>query len=359
MNDLTLLLPDVFPELLVDHDMSTNIMSDFLSSTIDFGKPSKRSYQRPKEALDELRAQEKQLLQQLQNVKFKKQLVPINSRWKTRAIEQAQCAHRARLENKRLRELVQGQIEVIQSLDRLLKKQEKIPKTMIGVLQIENRQTDLEALMKYLYDQIELEWIRHRLHDAREKNEEIVCTFTQSNYGDYVKLHNHSSVAMPLNYIAMSNLLWNHNLSAHHPVCEVLNAYHEDLLYLRENFTSKSLSVPTLESRHGMRRYIEPNRVVFLWHSIMDDALQPHEKDHLICNRTGIVILYPKGKNECTLQTYITMSTPTIPDSLQSTSPSLSVLNQLIVEVAEAHRAKFGPGIQKLINLRQRQITCA
>ncbi|KDO24896.1 hypothetical protein SPRG_09540 [Saprolegnia parasitica CBS 223.65] len=341
---------------LLDDD--NDQLSAFLASTTDFGggtKPTKGGYQRPKEELEYLKRKHDALTQQLHALHAQQALVPVSSRWALRAVEQTQLAQRSLLENKRLKEMVEGQLQMITSLQKMLLKHPALttfrPSTGLCILGIEHRRQEVDALMAYHLERLESEWIRHRLYEALDDDTPLnQLTVLEPATTPEIRLSYVGSQRMPLDFRTMGDVLWDHKLGDHHPVSEILERFNDNLVYVREENALHDSDAPVLESRSIVQRIQQDQRVVMLWRSILEDRLYPHGPNRLIANRMGWVVVHPRSHNECVLQTVVVMSTP-IASSLM-VQPAVGTLTELVLHTSEANRRKFGVGLHNAVAAR-------
>ncbi|EQC25961.1 hypothetical protein SDRG_16179 [Saprolegnia diclina VS20] len=342
---------------LLDDD--SDQLSAFLASTTDFGDGAKRAkggYQRPKEELEYLRRKHDVLTQQLHALHAQQALVPVSSRWAVRAIEQTQLAQRSFLENKRLKEMVEGQLQMISSLQKMLLKHPSLstfrPSTGLSILGIAHRREEVDALMAYHLERLESEWIRHRLYEALDDESPLnqLTVLEPSSTSPEIRLSYVGSQCMPLDFRTMGDVLWEHKLGDHHPISEILERYNDDLVYVREENELQNSDAPVLESRSIVQRIQQAQRVVMLWRSILEDRLYPHAPNRLVANRMGWVVIHPRSQNECILQTVVVMSTP-IASSLM-VQPAVGTLTELVLHTSEANRRKFGVGLHNAVAAR-------
>ncbi|KDO24895.1 hypothetical protein SPRG_09539 [Saprolegnia parasitica CBS 223.65] len=357
-------------------EISIEAVSAFLAPTVDFGDHTsssdasparKRPYQRPKQELDYLRIKHETLVQKLQLLQSQLATAEDTQPWKARAIEQAQSVQRSLQENARLKEMVTDQIQVIEALEKVLTKRPKFgtfPPADVAwkqaILSDTNREEDLEALLQHQYDKLNSEWIRYGLHDARDRRLHMRKAFVQSASEDasddaIIFL---GSKTVPLDFITMSNVVWAHKSN---PVCDnstVLQAFHPDLVYIREDIVLPDPSMPVLEARIAMRRYVETDRVVTVWRSIIDDKLHPHKDGHLICKREGWSVLHADADgSESNMQMCMRLHMPIIPHALQAIQPAVGTLTELLLQAAEVNRDRFGCTLHRAIENHKKMRT--
>ncbi|EQC25965.1 hypothetical protein SDRG_16183 [Saprolegnia diclina VS20] len=147
-------------------DDDSSQLSAFLASTTDFGEgamPAKSGYQRPKDELEYLRCKHEALTQQLHVLHAQQTLVPLGSRWAVRAVEQTQLTQRSLLENKRLKAMVQDQLKLIGSLQKMLLKDPELstfrPSTGLSILGIAHRRRDVDEIMAHQLERLKSDFM--------------------------------------------------------------------------------------------------------------------------------------------------------------------------------------------------------
>ncbi|OQR88451.1 hypothetical protein ACHHYP_06806 [Achlya hypogyna] len=366
---------------------SIETISAFLSSTVDFSDPAassspsedigtppaqvgKRPYQRPKKELEYLRAKHDTLTRQLKRLQERQCSVDdaVLLPWKARAVEQAKSAQRALHENARLRELVEDQLSVIQALEKVLNKRPKLvqfpPPDVTwkqAILGTTNRLADLEQLMQHQLEKLECEWIRHGLHDAQIERKSFHKGFVESreqnaNGDTNMGICFVGSKMAPLDFCTMSEIVWWHKTNPTGPNSAVLEAFHPDLVYVREDIVLPDPTMPVMEARTALRKYVLEDRVIIVWRSIVQDALQPHNSNNLICNREGWTVFHAKDATESYLQLCMRMATPIFPPALQAVQPAVGTLTELLLQATEENHIRFGGKLHSAIAAQKRLI---
>ncbi|OQS01883.1 hypothetical protein THRCLA_05675, partial [Thraustotheca clavata] len=114
-----------------------------------------------------------------------------------------------------------------------------------------------------------------------------------------------------------------------------------------EDVQLQGLAMPTIESRLVSRRWIQDDRIVIVWRSIIQDHLYPHEPTHLIENAWGWAATYARSPNECYLSVYLNMTPPIFPCPLQQ--PPIGTLTEMLLKVTDKNRDQVGEIIQKAV----------
>ncbi|OQS07739.1 hypothetical protein THRCLA_00265 [Thraustotheca clavata] len=376
-----------------DDPMSIETMSAFLANTADFSDPAsssppsseaaesprrrngKRPYQRPKKELEYLKKKHDELVVRLQKLQEKLSPEEPVGPWKTRAIEQAQSVQRSLIENTRLKEMLEEQLNAIRAFERVLQKRPKLSDFPANeglwrhaILGENNREADMEMLMKYQYEQLESVLIREGLYSAFESGEEIRKSYVQSSGNeDTMRINFAGSKTVALNYLAMCDVLWDHKITRVGVGSEVIETLNPELVYVREDLTLPDPKMPLLEARIVIRKYVEVNRLVIVWRTIVEDRLFPHTEGNLIGVREGwydyytipikIIIrnvITANGENDCMMQMFVSTSTPIFPPALRSIQPAVGTLTELLLKATTENKVKFKSVLREAVAARQR-----
>ncbi|OQS08026.1 hypothetical protein THRCLA_00003, partial [Thraustotheca clavata] len=246
-----------------------------------------------------------------------------------------------------LKKLVEEQLKVIQALERIVNKKPRLlsfPTSADSlwkqaILGIHERDDQLERLAQYQYDRLDSEWIRLGIYDAAERNERMRKSFVTGE--DTMTLNLVGTITKPIKPKAIADFFWDQKLGKIGPACEIMSMVHSDLVYLREDLKLIDDSMPMLETRVALRRYIETNRIVFVWKAIVQDELYPHESSNLIGDQTGWVVFEDKGHGECSFQLYLTISTPIFPSNMTERQPAVGTWTELLLESIRQSKMKY------------------
>ncbi|OQS04232.1 hypothetical protein THRCLA_03523 [Thraustotheca clavata] len=349
-------------DVLSCSDLSLDDVEDFaafLQNTTDLCDPTKlqqvdkttknkrRQRIAPKAELEYLRLKHRELKTQLETIETQ-QLIgrtkPGTTIWQSRAFEEAQDVRRSLHENARLKQRLQHQIDVIQSLEKAYQKQQKFSLTLQrSILGKTNRREHLEELMLEQYNRLETEWIRYKMYDVTEMQEPFQKVYTQSrSMDDAIELSFCASMIMPIDYTCMTKILWEHMNG------NVIESFHQDLVYIREELPLPP-PMPPVEARSGVRKYKEDDKVVIVWSSIHEDSLYPHQPGRLISNREGWVVIQSRSNNECHFQGVIRVLSPVFPEELQSIQPPPGTLTEILLQATQEHRQRFSEKIMEKV----------
>ncbi|EQC28170.1 hypothetical protein SDRG_13997 [Saprolegnia diclina VS20] len=359
--------------LLQDDAATIETMAAFLSRTTDFASPEvssddsatretrqmkRRLAGNPKEEIEYLQSKHRYLTRQLHTLQERQALVPTDDPWKGRALEQARAAQRSRQENLRLKAMLEDQLKVLEALQRVIAKKPRLSTfpTMAdaqwkhGVLDVLDREASLEALMQHQLEKLETAWIRHGLFDAVEANEAVLRSHVETKGQENMTLHFVHCTHIPLDYIAMANLTWEHmTTKLRSKRSEVLEVYHPDLIYVKHFGDLPDPTMPTLEARVVYRRWMQSDRVIIAWHTILDDKLLPHSRGNLVENRFGWSVTHRKSPDESMLAVYGTMTTPSMHIDDESAQPAVGTLTELLLQMSKENGEKFGSRIRDAI----------
>ncbi|KDO24892.1 hypothetical protein SPRG_09536 [Saprolegnia parasitica CBS 223.65] len=333
--------------------------SDEAPPTINTKKRARR--ERPKQEIEYLHAKHADLQRQLQLLQLLRAPPKALQPWQERAMRQAEAAQRTLQENSRLKNLVEDQLKVIHTLERILTKRPRLS-TFGGshidgkhpVLGVANHEVDLEQLLQQQYDKMDSEWIRRRLYDAAAPLKQ--ATLERSADGDTIGLGFVAKMKIPLDFQSMADVLWSHKTGLLGPACTVLHAYHPNLVYTQEITPLPDATMPMLETRDGVRRFDEANRVVILWRSIIEDEANPHGAGHLIGSRWGWLVVEPVSRFECCLQGSMTTLTPTFPSHIDAVTPAIGTWTELLLQASQENKQNFGGIMQTAVVARRQQL---
>ncbi|KDO24897.1 hypothetical protein SPRG_09541 [Saprolegnia parasitica CBS 223.65] len=333
--------------------------------------PAKRMRTTPKEELEYLHSKQRYLLTQLKTLQAAVAVPANDDPWHKRAQNQAQAAQRALQENVRLKAAYEDQLKMIQALERVFQKKPKLqdatPKHqdllpwrryMLGV---NNRERDMEAILRHQYDKLDTEFIRHNVYQLRDT---LVCDgaltkreFVEST-ADNIVLHFVRCKRWPIDYLSFSRLLWDFvSLNVKVPVktkvdSERLQSFQNDMLvYTRHTARpwSEHMDIPPVVGRTASMRFLEKDRVVIVWKSIADDALVPFpDHDHVKDNKAGWAVITPDGPDGCRLATYSRLTTPVFP-SMQRGS-----MTETILSLYETNSGRFDAALTAEVDARRK-----
>ncbi|OQS00224.1 hypothetical protein THRCLA_06126 [Thraustotheca clavata] len=290
-------------------------------------KPAlKQSRKNLKQELDQLHNKHDALVVELNILKRKNNQV--TSEWESRAINQAQAAKRALIENAQLKQVMEQQSKLAQTLKQAIEKQKLCDTPVLSnnqwrlaVLGTQDRELHLRKLLKYQYDKLESEWIRHNIyHYADPKSDQVTKAFIQ-NLQDSVRVNTIQSKSYPASVAEVGLILWD-LITLKKPLLEEkmtsiepLQVFGQcnDLVYSKLTAHISSLGV-AIESRTAVQHFVEDNRIVFVWKSIVEDNLLPFSPNHLIDNKCGWVVLtsIEDGKG-CRVTAYSHVTQPICP----------------------------------------------
>ncbi|EQC28169.1 hypothetical protein SDRG_13996 [Saprolegnia diclina VS20] len=352
-------------EVVDDDNVDVHDLSAFLAELPAFGPvpaaPTKkrRAHDGPKEEIAYLRQKQLALATQLVRLTQATSIVDSdNGAWQRRAVNQQHAVQRALQENARLRELLEGQLKLVQALERVLIKRPRLslfPKcsALDAVLGIAEREASLEALFQAQYDTLEMHWVRHGLFQYTDSGDATRKANIESlAFGGTMHLNSLLGTPCSLPFMALSDILWDLMTNEVAPSCQLLEEFHPQLRYLRYDMELHDSKLPTLESRLAHRRFNEPNRVVLLTRSIVDDGVFPHTPGHLIENRATWSVISYKGPNECYLAVYVNVALPIFPVDIEAMQPAAGTLTELLLQLTASNSERFGARVQDAIRTR-------
>ncbi|KDO24886.1 hypothetical protein SPRG_09530 [Saprolegnia parasitica CBS 223.65] len=357
---------DVF-EVVDDDNLDAHDLSAFLAELPAFGLPppaqtkKRRAHDGPKEEIAYLRQKQLTLATQLGRLKQRAEMSiddTDSASWQQRAVHQQHAVQRARHENTRLRELLESQLKFVQALQRVLIKRPRLslfPRCAAhgAVLGLSEREASLEVLFQAQYNKLETHWVRHGLFESTDSGDAMRKTNIESlAFGGTMHLNSLLGTPCSLPFMALSDILWDLMTSELAPSCQLLEEFHPQLRYVRHDMRLHDPKLPTLESRLAHRRFNEPNRVVLLTRSIVDDGLYPHTQGHLIENRATWSVISSKGPNECYLAVYVNVALPIFPADVEAMQPAAGTLTELLLLLTASNSERFGARVQDAIRNR-------
>ncbi|OQS00227.1 hypothetical protein THRCLA_21716 [Thraustotheca clavata] len=260
--------------------------------------------------------------------------------------------------------MIQEQLSVIEALERVLQKRPKFSHFPASeglwrhaILGENNREEDMEMLMKHQHDRLESILIREGLYAAMESGEDMqrLCVLSEDDE-QAMRIVFVGSKCVPLSFDTMGSLIWN-NKCMQPTGATVIESIHPNLVHIREDIKLPDPTMPTLEAHFVCRRYVEANRIVIVWRSIVEDQLLPHEKGHLISNREGWSVITAKGTNECFTQIYISTATPIFPPALHSIQPAVGTLTELLLKATTENKMNSKSVLFGSVKQQQQQLT--
>ncbi|OQR93887.1 hypothetical protein ACHHYP_02133 [Achlya hypogyna] len=360
--------------IIQSHGSALDYLSGYEPTAKPPGLPAtkRRVRTNPKAEIEYLRSKEKALRRQLMGLQTSQARQMRSSVWKGRAIHQARCAHKSQVENARLKEAVQTQLQFVEAFERALVKQPKLSafrssgelQWKQAVLDVTSRESDIELLLQHQFDQLESAWIRHRMHETIEKNEVLNQTFVDCTPDSGVRLNFIRGGLLPMAFTSMSAFLWEHITGNHDPTATLLQEFHGNLIYTRQDVKLADPLMPILEMRSVCRRYEEAERIVFVWRTIVEDKLIPHEAGHLIDNRLSCIVInfgnrlviHRREGRLCYVSAYSMIMTPLFPANVPQRKPAVGTWTELLLGVINEHSEKFNSSIMATIAANHDQI---
>ncbi|KDO21993.1 hypothetical protein SPRG_12852 [Saprolegnia parasitica CBS 223.65] len=355
-------------EVVDDDNLDAHDLSAFLAELPAFGLPppahtkKRRAHDGPKEEIAYLLQKQLTLATQLVRLKQRAAMsiddTSDSASWQRRAVHQQHAVQRALHENARLRELLESQLKFVQALQRVLIKRPRLslfPRRAAhdAVVGLSDREASLEALFQAQYNKLETHWVRHGLFECTDSGDAMRKINIESlAFGGTMHLNSLLGTPCSLPFMALSDILWDLMTSELAPSCQLLEEFHPQLRYVRHDMRLHDAKLPTLESRLAHRRFNEPNRVVLLTRSIVDDGLYPHTQGHLIENRATWSVISSRGPNECYLAVYVNVALPIFPADIEAMQPAAGTLTELLLQLTASNSERFGARVQDAIRNR-------
>ncbi|KDO18098.1 hypothetical protein SPRG_16538 [Saprolegnia parasitica CBS 223.65] len=337
--------------VLVSGESSPNSPSSGSDST------KKRRRSTILDELKYLRAKRDELSTQLEQLQAITSMVPIESKWASRAATQAQAAQQALHENAQLQGLLGDQMKLLATLQRAFARRPKLC-TFSGMalwkrasLGPTNWHATLDRILDDHLGKLSTEYVRRDLHTHEASRERYA--HVQLEESDEASLVMHTTVchSWPVPFTQLAELLWGMITAPMPEECGVSSTLKESFgtemtyaHYVANNFPAL---FPPIQSRIAARKYVEASRVVLVWRTILEDALMPWNPQQLVGNEATWMVVSDQGDGTCRLLTYAQMRPPVLPPN--ATDESLSLPPGVFTECFLGHFQKGAGMFEALI----------
>ncbi|EQC28171.1 hypothetical protein SDRG_13998 [Saprolegnia diclina VS20] len=319
--------------------------SAFLASLAGADAPRpNRKRKTLKSEIDYLRAKQVELSTELAQLQGRITAIPRDAIWQRRAYDQAMGAHRALQERAQLQDAVQQQLQQLHALEDEFvvsaKRTKMAPPSVLqqeAVLNANDREAALEALLQRQLEKLDSEWVRHRIYDAVDANAVLQSSHLEP-HDDTVLLRFLRCEPYTLPSDTMASVLWTHLTQRSPPPGHDAETFHADLAYTRQDSILELPSRPTLESRLACRRWTQKGRTVIAWRSILCDAHKPHDPSHLIENAWGWAVAYPRGPDASYFAVFLSMTAPLSSSSSTQHADDVGLLTELLLKITQDNR---------------------
>ncbi|OQR88593.1 hypothetical protein THRCLA_10220 [Thraustotheca clavata] len=267
--------------------MDLDLFPDFDLSFLDTEEnnieiPKKRIRKRHADEVAFLQATVDSLTQELQQLKAAKTKLASQSQWENVARRQATQAQLTIQKNQRLREAVEEQLQIAQSLQKIFAKKTKFTTESLyedtyipDVLTLDPivRAMRMNAILDEEYEKLESTFVKYGLV-------EFTKSYQQSSMKDEPE-HNrlvltfaHADV-IPIPFNLLSKGIWEY-ISLSSPV-QTENCFMKRLEVVDENTVynsaiSYSGGLPTIQSNYGVKRYHVNKKLVYVFRSIANST---------------------------------------------------------------------------------------
>ncbi|OQR89213.1 hypothetical protein ACHHYP_06415 [Achlya hypogyna] len=317
--------------------------------------PAKK--RRLKTEIEYLRATHDELLERLAEL-APRAMATSSSIWAQRATEQAHAAHRAMQENGQLKQALEEQLKLIEVLQRAFRKIPRLgafPLTSEawrnGKLGVDGRAQDAEALLDMQYSKLESQWIRHDLHNNVNRRNAWVQGKDSS-----LLLHFINSELWDIDYLELASHYWDYitvkvQADFATPVhMEVLEHWAPNLLYSRYLAQDEAKTFPVYEGRTVTKRYMEDNRVVYVWRSIVEDDGRPFDPNHARDSQSGWAVIQRVGLNQAQFSIYFHLTPPLVPPPELGWPPyPVGSFTEAIIQAFLANSSAFDSSLRKVV----------
>ncbi|OQR89214.1 hypothetical protein ACHHYP_06416 [Achlya hypogyna] len=317
-------------------------------------RPPKRQRTRLKDELEYLRGRHMQLAAELSALQATARSFAPPAFWKGRAQSQARAVQQAQAENQQLREALESQLRVVASLQRLFAKKPKLctfpslEDWRLPSLGVSRRHETLEELLRHQCDQLSSHWVRYGLHDAESHDESVLqANVTVMGHGDGLVLDCIKCATYPAPSSQIGNIVWallncRQSIDVSKTLQKKAVEVFSDALVYTQFLGDYTLSpssthgrLPTIESRIACRRYVDEDKVVIIWRSILDDALFPWPSHHLKGNECGWVVISNHGPSKARLVSYSNVTPPMMSSAANGSAIRPGMLTESIVQQVE------------------------
>ncbi|EQC25967.1 hypothetical protein SDRG_16185 [Saprolegnia diclina VS20] len=326
-------------------------------------KNTKQRYIRPKQELESLHAERARLVRMLNAIQARLDSVPASARrWQTRAIEQAQGVQKATQENAKLKCLLRDQRQTMAALKKLLTTPPSaLPPLGVtwkqAILQHTHRMNDVNRLLQHQFDKRSSEWVRFGLYDVRDRCLEMRKAFVDplrsSDETLSVVFLLSKTVLLPVTTV--SNVLWHHKAQPTHGTALALDgSQDDDLAYHRDQVHLPARTLPPIEARTVLKRYVQDeHNVTLVWQSVASDPLYPHSTK-VVGRREGWTTI-DAIKGGAFVQLFVRLSLP----MLLLTSETMSELgvHEVVLHTFETSCLQFCAQLDRVIRACQQQQT--
>ncbi|ETV92421.1 hypothetical protein, variant 1 [Aphanomyces invadans] len=301
-------------------------------------KRGKRNRVYMKDELEYLRAKHDELVAQVAAIK--QAAVPRQSVWARRAKDQAEEAQRVLQENARLKEALDEQLKMVDALHRIFSKKPRLAvfpsssgdfaEWKAATLGSTGRRRALHRLLDHQFAAMESQWIRNDVYAATalaSPGSPVKKGYVRS--GTFLVVHFVQCSTWDAPFTRVGDVLWDMVSVkvkiefANQYVSERVEAFDDDTMYSRFSATLPQPYLPAVDGRLASKRFREPNRVVIVYRSIVEDVLLPHDPRHLQDNQSGWVLIEPWGDNRTKLS-ILTCQTPPLAPSLSIEAGAMS-----------------------------------
>ncbi|KAF0682971.1 Aste57867_24984 [Aphanomyces stellatus] len=241
------------------------------------------------------------------------------SEWKMRSKRQASERMAAEEENEVLRNMLEQNKRMAESLMKIVSKRPKLANSTYledwraNKLAADpaQRRAGFHAIVDAKYAQLEHVFIQHGLIDK----EETVGLQTNVSYDERLDDIVFEAVLVEggdLPYRACADLLW---LAYGVPTESetesnaVMETFGPDAMQLKVSTQFKKYNV-TVHERIACKRYTEPNRVVMVFSSILEDELYPYPNGVYVSRETSWLVVSPDGDAHFKVQYFASGSLP-------------------------------------------------
>ncbi|ETV98582.1 hypothetical protein H310_08704 [Aphanomyces invadans] len=319
----------------VDFNESTSkptiVIPQELKRKMQLAKASKKHRTRQKDELKLLREVVTRMESQLDMLKKVKAVEGEHgSQWEQLARAQYLERQRAYQENAKLKRALEDQLKFAQALETLVRKKPKLASSSefeneewklskLGLTK-ESREHSIRCIMERHYEALNGVLVRNALYDATHEIKQVKMSY-QSHHSNAMSFDMARAVKMPFPYLIYAEASWRFLASVdmdNTPDSEAIEVIDSNTRYISRKvcksgeagcpFFGKSRA--TIICSPLCRRYIEPNRVVILWKSVLEDELYPRDPTHLVSNQNGWMVVEADGDNSCHVKSYVERLAP-------------------------------------------------
>ncbi|RHY33112.1 hypothetical protein DYB32_001850 [Aphanomyces invadans] len=218
--------------------------------------------------------------------------------WHERSLRQASARRAAEDENQALKDMLQRQVQLAESLMKIVSKRPRVAEMTylnkwkqsqtIGIDPIERR-TTFHALLDAHYNRLESVFIAQRLYDSSSSERINKTEVAYDDHSREIVFDFTAKETANVDYLMFSNAIWDVYGSTYETPFEVsqpLERFGEDACMVKMVLKLKKYDLD-VHQHMGCKRYLEHNRVVMVFDSILNDQAHPYPASVYVARETS------------------------------------------------------------------------